>query len=93
MLNTSKKLHNLKFFLFFCLIGFQKVAECMKQAAELLGRKRSTDIDCAVSVISEGLMISSYSEKLLQMKVDALLMVCFNIKRNWFIYFSAAYNL
>ncbi|KAI3461136.1 hypothetical protein Pfo_017799 [Paulownia fortunei] len=53
----------------------KKVAECMKQAAELLGRRTSSDIDCAITVISEGLMISSYSEKLLQMKVDALLML------------------
>ncbi|PIN17696.1 hypothetical protein CDL12_09641 [Handroanthus impetiginosus] len=45
----------------------------MKQAAELLGRSTSGDTDSAVSVISEGLIISSYSEKLLQMKVDALL--------------------
>ncbi|KAK6144065.1 hypothetical protein DH2020_020885 [Rehmannia glutinosa] len=53
----------------------KKVAECMKQAAELLERRTSNDIDCAITVISEGLLISSYSEKLLQMKVDALLML------------------
>lgn len=53
----------------------KKVAECMSQAAELFGRRSTSDIDCAVSIISEGLMISSYSEKLLQMKVDALLML------------------
>ncbi|KAL3850149.1 hypothetical protein ACJIZ3_012031 [Penstemon smallii] len=53
----------------------QKVAECMKQASELLGRRTSSDIDSAVSLIAEALMISSYSEKLLQMKVDALLMM------------------
>lgn len=53
----------------------KKVAECMSQAAELLGRRSTNDIDCAISIISEGLMISSYSEKLLQMKVDSLLML------------------
>ncbi|KAH6819683.1 hypothetical protein C2S51_003286 [Perilla frutescens var. frutescens] len=53
----------------------KKVAECMSQAAELLGRKSTSDIDCAVSIISEGLTISSYSERLLQMKVDSLLML------------------
>ncbi|KAG8370996.1 hypothetical protein BUALT_Bualt13G0041200 [Buddleja alternifolia] len=53
----------------------KKVAGCMKQAAELLGRRTSDDIDSAVSVISEALMISSSSEKLLQMKADALLML------------------
>lgn len=47
----------------------------MMQAAELLGRSSTSDIDFAVSIISEGLMISSYSEKLLQMKVDALFKV------------------
>ncbi|XP_011090144.1 uncharacterized protein LOC105170911 [Sesamum indicum] len=53
----------------------KKVAECMKQAAELLERRTSSDIDIAISVISDGLTISSYSEKLLQMKVNALLML------------------
>ncbi|KAL6563750.1 hypothetical protein OROGR_002709 [Orobanche gracilis] len=53
----------------------KKVEECMKQATELLLRKTTNDIDCAVTAISEGLQISSYSEKLLQMKVDALLML------------------
>lgn len=56
--------------------GFQKVAECMKQAAGLLERKTSHDMDFAHSLIAEALTISSYSEKLLQMKVDVLLMVC-----------------
>ncbi|KAK4408293.1 Ubiquitin carboxyl-terminal hydrolase 24 [Sesamum angolense] len=53
----------------------KKVAECMKQAAELLERRTSSDIDIAISVISDGLTISSYSEKLLQMKVNAFLML------------------
>ncbi|KAL1552965.1 hypothetical protein AAHA92_13701 [Salvia divinorum] len=53
----------------------KKVADCMVKAAELLGRRSTSDIACAVSIISDGLMISSYSEKLLQMKVDALLML------------------
>ncbi|KAL6503016.1 hypothetical protein OROHE_024184 [Orobanche hederae] len=53
----------------------KKVEECMKQATELLLRRTTNDIYCAVTAISEGLQISSYSEKLLQMKVDALLML------------------
>ncbi|KAL0390783.1 UNVERIFIED_CONTAM: Ubiquitin carboxyl-terminal hydrolase 24 [Sesamum calycinum] len=53
----------------------KKVAECMKQAAELLERRTSSDIDIAITVISDGLTISSYSEKLLQMKVNAFLML------------------
>ncbi|KAL8480013.1 hypothetical protein ACS0TY_026810 [Phlomoides rotata] len=52
----------------------KKVAECMEQGAEHLRRRTLSDIECAVGLISEGLTISSYSEKLLQMKVDALLM-------------------
>ncbi|XP_051120559.1 uncharacterized protein LOC127244182 isoform X2 [Andrographis paniculata] len=51
----------------------KKVAECIKQAADLLGRRSSGDVDCAVSAISDGLRISPYSYKLFQMKVDALL--------------------
>ncbi|GER46030.1 DNAJ heat shock N-terminal domain-containing protein [Striga asiatica] len=50
----------------------KKVAECMEQAAELLRQRTANDIDYAVTVISEGLQISSYSVKLLHMKVDAL---------------------
>lgn len=57
------------------LTGFQKVADLIKQAAELLGGRTSSDSDSAISVIGEALMISPYSEKLLQMKVEALLMV------------------
>ncbi|KAL3620377.1 hypothetical protein CASFOL_035289 [Castilleja foliolosa] len=53
----------------------KKVAECMKQAAELLGRRTPNDIDYARTVISEGLQISSYSEKLLRMKVDVFFML------------------
>ncbi|XP_047970915.1 uncharacterized protein LOC125214080 [Salvia hispanica] len=53
----------------------KKVTDCMVKAGELLGRRTNSDIACAVNIISDGLMISSYSEKLLQMKVDALLML------------------
>lgn len=52
----------------------------MKQAGELLGQRASSDIECAVGVISEGLRISPYSVKLLQMKADALLMVWISVK-------------
>lgn len=53
----------------------QKVSELIKQAADLLGRRTSCDSDSAISVIGEALTISPYSEKFLQMKVDALLML------------------
>ncbi|KAJ9559222.1 hypothetical protein OSB04_013836 [Centaurea solstitialis] len=52
----------------------QKVAECMKQCTEL-PRRTSEDLECALRVIDEALQISSYSEQLLQMKADTLLML------------------
>ncbi|XP_052185716.1 uncharacterized protein LOC127797154 isoform X2 [Diospyros lotus] len=53
----------------------QKVFECMKQSTGLLQRGISCDAESALGVIIEALTISSYSEKLLQMKGDALLML------------------
>lgn len=54
----------------------QKVSECMKQSATLLGRRMSNDAVCALAVIADALMLSPCSEKLLEMKADGLLMVC-----------------
>lgn len=48
----------------------------MKQSAELLERRTINNAECALAVLTDALMISSYSEKLLEMKADALLMVC-----------------
>ncbi|CAI9768623.1 unnamed protein product [Fraxinus pennsylvanica] len=53
----------------------QKVTECMEQSSELLQRKTSSGAECALSLITEALMTSVYSEKLREMKVDALLML------------------
>lgn len=53
----------------------QKVTECIKQSAELLQRKTSSDAECALSLITEALTTSAYSKKLLEVKVDALLVV------------------
>ncbi|XP_022854759.1 uncharacterized protein LOC111376064 isoform X2 [Olea europaea var. sylvestris] len=53
----------------------QKVTECIKQSAELLQRKTSSDAECALSLITEALTTSAYSEKLLEVKVDALLVL------------------
>lgn len=47
----------------------------MKQCVELLQRRRQSDADLALGAISEALTISTYSEKLLEMKADALLLV------------------
>ncbi|XP_019157828.1 PREDICTED: uncharacterized protein LOC109154521 isoform X2 [Ipomoea nil] len=52
-----------------------KVSECMKQSATLLGRGTSNDAVCALAVIADALVISPCSEKLLEMKADALLML------------------
>ncbi|XP_024984367.1 uncharacterized protein LOC112520288 isoform X1 [Cynara cardunculus var. scolymus] len=52
----------------------QIVAECMKQYTEL-PRRTSDDLECALRVIDKALQISSYSEQLLQMKADILLML------------------
>lgn len=47
----------------------------MKQSAGLLRRRTSSDAEIALGVIAQALTISSYCEKLLEMKADALLMV------------------
>ncbi|KAF5447736.1 hypothetical protein F2P56_033263 [Juglans regia] len=55
----------------------QKVIDCMNCSAEILTRTRSTanDAETALEVIAEALMISPYSEKLLEMKTEALFML------------------
>ncbi|XWS71203.1 hypothetical protein CRYUN_Cryun03dG0118700 [Craigia yunnanensis] len=50
----------------------QKLSECMHQSAELLQRRTSDDAESALEVIAEALQISLYSEKLLEMKAEAL---------------------
>ncbi|XAR60345.1 hypothetical protein NMG60_11033675 [Bertholletia excelsa] len=53
----------------------QKVSQCIKQSAELLQRRTSIDAETALAVIAEALSTSSYCEKLLEMKADALFML------------------
>ncbi|VFQ95515.1 unnamed protein product [Cuscuta campestris] len=53
----------------------QKVSECMKQSMTLLGRRTHDDVVGALTLIADALMISPCSEKLLEMKVDALFML------------------
>ncbi|KAK4708960.1 hypothetical protein R3W88_029885 [Solanum pinnatisectum] len=53
----------------------QRVSECMKQCVELLQRRRQSDAELALGVVCEALTISTYSEKLLELKADALLML------------------
>ncbi|KAM3738949.1 hypothetical protein ACB098_09G168400 [Castanea mollissima] len=53
----------------------QKVAESTKHSAKLLEQRTSDAILSALQIIDEALSISSYSEKLLEMKAEALLML------------------
>ncbi|CAN4119849.1 unnamed protein product [Withania somnifera] len=53
----------------------QRVSECMKQCVELLQRRSQSDAESALGVVCEALTISTYSEKLLELKADALLML------------------
>ncbi|KAK2381272.1 Heat shock protein DnaJ with tetratricopeptide repeat-containing protein [Trifolium repens] len=54
----------------------QKVSDFMYHSAELLQRRTSSDTERALEHINEALVISMYSEKLLEMKAEALLMLC-----------------
>lgn len=55
---------------------WQNLSECILQSAELLQRRTSDDAESALEVIAEALQISLYSEKLLEMKAEALSIVC-----------------
>ncbi|GAV60423.1 DnaJ domain-containing protein/TPR_11 domain-containing protein [Cephalotus follicularis] len=50
----------------------QKVAECINRSADLLEQKTSDAAGIALEIIAEALSISSGSEKLLEMKAEAL---------------------
>jgi hypothetical protein len=52
------------------------VANCTNRSAKLLEQKTSDAALSALEIIAEALSISSYSEKLLEMKAEALFMVC-----------------
>ncbi|CAI8617231.1 unnamed protein product [Vicia faba] len=54
----------------------QKVSDFINHSAELLQRRTSSETERALEHINEALMISMYSEKLLEMKAEALLMLC-----------------
>ena len=56
--------------------GLQKVSEFTKRLAELQLRSTSSDMQSALELISEALVISSCSEKLHEMKAEALFVVC-----------------
>ncbi|XP_077252404.1 uncharacterized protein LOC143891699 isoform X2 [Tasmannia lanceolata] len=53
----------------------QQVADYMDQSAELLRQRTSDDAMKALQIITEALSISPYSEKLVEMKADTLLIL------------------
>ncbi|KAK8513425.1 hypothetical protein V6N13_002170 [Hibiscus sabdariffa] len=53
----------------------QKLTECIQQSALLLQSKTSVDAEAALEVIAEALQISVYSDQLLEMKAEALLIL------------------
>ncbi|CAA7039857.1 unnamed protein product [Microthlaspi erraticum] len=53
----------------------QRVSECMHEAGCRLQLRTSTDVEKALEILDESLLISPYSEKLLTMKAEALLML------------------
>ena len=55
--------------------GWQKVSELINHSDELLQRRIAADAERVLKHINEALMMSSYSEKLLEMKAEALFMV------------------
>lgn len=64
------------------------MAESTKHSAKLMEQRTSDATLSALQIIDEALSISSYSEKLLEMKAEALLMVC-----NYLTYLSTHLSL
>lgn len=60
----------------------QRAFECMHEAGCRLQLRTSADVEKALEILNESLLISPYSEKLLTMKAEALLMVCFTLLQN-----------
>ncbi|BAU00669.1 hypothetical protein LR48_Vigan442s011600 [Vigna angularis] len=54
----------------------QKVSELINHSEELLQRRTADDAEKALEHINEALAITSYSEKLLEKKAEALFMLC-----------------
>lgn len=55
--------------------SLQKVAECARLSSELIEQKTDNAALSALDLIAEAVSISLYSEKLLEMKAEALFMV------------------
>ncbi|CAH2072901.1 unnamed protein product [Thlaspi arvense] len=54
---------------------YSRVSECMHEAGSRLQLRTSTDVEKVLEVLEESLLISPYSENLLTMKGEALLML------------------
>lgn len=54
----------------------QRVSEWMKQSTELMQQRNSNASESALGVISNALTLSAYCEKLLELKAEALFVVC-----------------
>lgn len=52
------------------------MADHVGQAEELLHKKTFDEVTKALQLISESLLISTHSERLMEWKAEALLMVC-----------------
>lgn len=61
---------------FLCFSVLQKVARYVNRCAELLQQRKLSDAENALTVITEAQLICPYSEKLAEMKAEALFVVC-----------------
>ena len=59
-------------FFFFLLVG----GECIERSSKLLEQRNPAAVLSVLESIAEALSISLYSEKLLKMKAEALIIVC-----------------
>jgi hypothetical protein len=62
---------------FMCLLLFlQRVADWISQSKELLKKRTSPEARTALDLISNALHISPHSDSLMEIKAEALLVVC-----------------
>jgi len=59
-----------------CVFFLQKISGCIHQSKEYLIKKDFDKIPSALQMISDALFISIYSDNLMAMKAEALLLVC-----------------
>ena len=52
------------------------MSECVNRSSDILQRNTSNDVESALDSIAEALTISPCSEKLLELKAEALFLVC-----------------